>query len=566
MIRSLKVSNFAVVDEAAVDFGPGLTVLTGETGAGKSILVDALGLLVGGRAAPDVIREGATEAVVEVTLERTSTLAARLEELGLPDLGDEVVVRRVVGAGSKSRVHVNGSLATVGVLGRLMRGVIDVAGQSEHVGLFDPATHLALIDAAGGHQEQVARCEEAWGKIKAVDAKLAALGGDASQVAARLEFLDFQLDEISRLAPKPGEDAALEAELKRLQSIDRLQRACAAAEEAVDGEGGAVAIAGRALASVQEAEKLDPGVSAARQSLTAALAELDAASRALSRYASGLEADPGRLQEVDERLDALRRLCRKHQTHLEGLFEKRQKLQAERDDLSSRGERRTALELELGTLREQAYQRAMALRTARLRASRTLSRAVKEGLLALAMPFASFEVQVDVGPLGPSGVDQVTFLFSANAGEPPRPLHKVASGGEASRLLLAVKAALLDADDDGVSVFDEADSGVGGAVADAVGLLLKKLSGRRQVLCVTHLPQVAAWADQHLLVKKAVARGRSRSRVEPLEEAAERERELARMLSGAQVSKEALGAARSLLKGARSARRVRRAEAAAAAG
>jgi DNA repair protein RecN (Recombination protein N) len=185
-----------------------------------------------------------------------------------------------------------------------------------------------------------------------------------------------------------------------------------------------------------------------------------------------------------------------------------------------------------------------------------LARAVKDGLLALAMPFATFEVQVDVGPLGPSGVDLVTFLFSANAGEPPRPLARVASGGEASRLLLAVKAALLDADDDGVSVFDEADAGVGGAVADSVGLLLKKLSGRRQVLCVTHLPQVAAWADQHLLVKKGVAKGRSRSRVEPLDAGEGRERELARMLSGAQVSREALGAARQLLKSARATRRT----------
>lgn len=561
MIRSLNVTNFAVVDESGVDFADGLTVLTGETGAGKSILVDALGLVVGGRAAPDVVREGATEAVVEATLDKTSTLAARLEELGLPDEGDEVVIRRVVGA--KGRVHVNGSLTTVGVLARLMKGVVDIAGQSEHVGLFDPATHLNLVDAAGGHQELVARCEEAWLKLRSVTTQLDALGGDAAQVASRLEFLDFQLDEIAALAPKPGEDVALEAELKRLQSIDRLQRACAAAEDALDGEGGAVAVAGRAMVALNEAEKLDAGVAAARASLTAALSELDAASRALSRYSAGLEADPGRLQEVDERLDAIKRLCRKHQVTLEGLMTRRGQLKAERDELASRGERRRELERVLATLREEAYQRAMALRTARLKSARALSRSVKEGLIALAMPFASFEVQVDVGPLGPSGVDQVAFFFSANAGEPPRPLHKVASGGEASRLLLAVKAALLDSDDDGVSVFDEADAGVGGAVADAVGLLLKKISARRQVLCVTHLPQVAAWADQHLLVKKAVAKGRSRSRVEPLGTGDDRERELARMLSGAQISAEALGAARRLLKSARVARRSRPREVAA---
>ena len=425
----------------------------------------------------------------------------------------------------------------------------------------EPAGHAGSPQV---HQEQVARCEEAWLNLKSVESQLNALGGDAAQVASRLEFLDFQLDEIASLAPTPGEDVALEAELKRLQSIDRLQRACSAAEDAIDGEGGAVAIAGRALAALNEAEKLDIGVASARSNLTAALSELDSASRALSRYAGGLEADPGRMQEADERLDAIKRLCRKHQATLEGLMERKAQLQAERDELASRGERRRTLEVEAGALRERAYERAMVLRTARLKSARTLARAVKDGLIALAMPFASFEVQVDVGPLCSSGVDQVAFFFSANAGEPPRPLHKVASGGEASRLLLAVKSALLDSDDDGVSVFDEADAGVGGAVADAVGLLLKKISGRRQVLCVTHLPQVAAWADQHLLVKKGVAKGRSRSRVEPLGDADEREHELARMLSGAQISREALGAARRLLKSARATRRARRPEVAAA--
>jgi len=544
------------VEEVEVGFGPGLTVLTGETGAGKSILVDALGLLLGTRADAEYVRTGADEAVVEAVFQRTPGLAVRLEALGLPDHGDEVVLRRVVGRAGRSKVHVNGALASVGVLGQLMRGELDIAGQHAHVGLFEPSTHRAVLDRCDGVGLALEAYRAAHAPLVALDLERQSLGGDGSAHDARAEFARFQLDELERLAPAPGEEAALEAERRRLAAVERL-RAAALESEALLGaeDAGVCTAAARAARMLEEAARTDPDLGEAATSVVSAAAALDDAVRSLRRYLDGLEADPERLSIVEERLDALRRLARKHTTDVPGLPARHEALRIECERLEGRRERLLALDAERSAAEARAWEAARALRRERERAARRLERALGSELGRLALPRAAFTVQLaprDV--LRADGADEVEFLFSANPGEPVRPLARVASGGEASRLWLALKRTSMACggpEEAATVVLDEADAGVSGAVADVVGRMVRAVASGRQVLCITHLPQVAAHADAHLLVEKTSSRGRTWSSVRVLDAGAPRTRELARMMSGAIVSSEALAAAEALVRAAR---------------
>ncbi len=552
MLQGLRISNVAVIEEVEVGFGAGLTVLTGETGAGKSILVDALGLLLGGRADADVIRAGCEEAAVEGVFACTPALAERLEALGLPHLGEEVLVRRVVGRHGRGKAYVNGSLVTVGVLARLTRGLVDIAGQHEHVSLFDPSLHRTLLDRYGELGEALALYGGHYAALQEVEERMEALGGDEARVRERAEFLRFQLDEILRLDPQPGEDEKLDVERRRLGGAQKLKRQAAEAELLLSGEeSSALETVGRALGLLQDAARCDTTLDPIVQSLGAAVAELEQTQRRLGRYAEGLESDPSRLAEVEERLDALKRLCRKHGASLEGVLHKRAELEAELSTLENRQEILERLERERQAAEVRARESATGLSRARAACAGRFALGVREGLAGLALGKAAFEVRVAPGQvLRPEGVDEVEFFFSANPGEPPRPLARVASGGEASRLLLALKRALADSDGCGSYVLDEADAGVSGAIADVVGRMIKEVSGYRQVLCITHLPQVAAYADAHLLIRKGLKAGRTVSEVVPLTAGAERTQELARMLSGVEVTREALGAAEALVRSA----------------
>jgi len=551
MLQSLRLSCFAVVDEAEVSFGPGLTVLTGETGAGKSILIDALALLLGGRAEVEAVRAGAEEAVVEGVFERSEELRARLEELGLPDLGNELTIRRVIGRNGRGKTHVNGAMVGVGVLGRLMRGLVDLAGQHEHLALFDPSRHVELLDNSGGEKIAKAKASfaEGWAQVLKHQASLSELGGDEASVVSKREFLRFQLEEIDRLKPRAGEDVELEAEHRRLASTEKIRQWSSGARELLSGiDGGALDACGKALAMVSEAAKVDASLAAVEACLKTAQVELQEASHALERHERTLESDPARLREVDDRLDALRRLCRKHATSLDGVLAKREALASELDVLERRAEIRTRVEAELATSKAEAQRRATELSKARGRAAKGLEKDVSSRLAALALGAARFSVHLEPAPLGSSGADAVELFFSANAGEPERPLAKVASGGEASRLMLALKAALAVGSESRCFVLDEADAGVGGAVADVVGRLIRELAAQRQVLCITHLPQVAAHASAHLKVVKAERDGRTSTGVVVLGKAADRSAELARMLSGLTVTKEAHRAAQALMR------------------
>lgn len=551
MLLALRIANFSVVEELEVTFGPGLTVLTGETGAGKSILVDALGLLLGGRADADVIRTGEDEATVEALLEGSSVLLERLGQRGLPRLGVEVSLRRIIQRGGRGKAYVNGALVTVGVLAELMRGVMDIAGQHEHVGLFDADRHRVLVDEFGQLAPLMEPFITAFEDLAALDAKAEALGGDERLAQERIEFLRFQGDELEKWSPQPGEDVKLEHERRRLMGAHKLQEVTRVAEGFLcTQDGSAVELVGRALGLCLDGLKIDAALSPVVSSLQNALADLEDAGRTLSRYSEGMESDPARLAEVDERLDALRTLCRKHRTDLPGLLTRQAEIASERTGLENRQVSLDLLLSERLAAQAKAQTQAAALTQGRKAAALKLATAVRTGLARLAMPRASFEVRVEpCNALKATGADAVEFLFSANPGEALKPLRKVASGGEASRLLLALKGALVAVDGCDTYVLDEVDAGVSGGVADVVGQMVRDVSRNRQVLCITHLPQVAAYADAHLRVEKRQSSGRTASRVTLLKPD-DRTEELARMLSGVKVSPEAVGAAQALLRSA----------------
>jgi DNA repair protein RecN (Recombination protein N) len=575
MLTTLRLSGFAIVDQLEVRFGPGLNVLTGETGAGKSILVNALHLALGGRMGADVLREGADEAVVEALFELPAEhpVFARLAEAGVPRPGPggdaELLVRRVATRGGRGRAFVNGALCTVGMLEAALRGVVDVSGQHEHVSLLDPATHVSLLDAfAGidapdgrGEPPLLARYREAHAALAALVRERDALAEDEGERARRADYLAFQLRELDAADPRPGEDEALDAERRVLASAERLREAARAAEaHAYGAEGSASERLAQAARALGDAAALDRRLEGPLALLRSAAVEAAEAGRELARYADALGGDPDRLREIEERLDLLRALARKHGGSLAGAIARRAQMQEEVAAATGGAERLQALAGEIEARGKAALALAAALGRARAEAARTFCRTVRAELEALAMgrcqveiAFPPPEAGVAFGgrTLAPCGAERAEILIAPNPGEPARPLARIASGGELSRLLLAVKRTLARKDPVSTYVFDEVDAGIGGAVAESMGRVLSEVAQGRQVLCVTHLPQVAAFADRHHRVEKRVASGRTRAEVVLLETEDERRREVARLMAGQTVTASAVEHAGALIAAAR---------------
>jgi DNA repair protein RecN (Recombination protein N) len=615
MLTTLRISGFAIVDAIDVRFGPGLNVLTGETGAGKSILVNALHLVLGGRMSGDVLRDGADEAVVEALFELPAAhpALARLEAAGLPVGGGErrssrvglgagadperppattdsceLLVRRVAARGGRGRAFVNGALCTVSMLEGALRGTVDISGQHEHVSLLDPATHLGLLDGFAGvdgdspsdgtalrdtparERGPAARTEleplllryrAAHAALAALVRERDALAADEGERARRADYLAFQLAELDRADPAPGEIEKLEDERRVLASAEKLREAARAAEALAYGEeGSASERVGQAARALAEAALLDRRLEPTLALLRSAAIELEEAGRELGRYADGVGGDPERLAEVEDRLGLLRTLARKHGGSLEQAVARRAEMREELSRLRGGGERLGALAAEIAERGQGAAKLARDLTRARAKAARGFSEAVRRDLEGLAMGRCRIEVAlvppeggipVEGDTLGPDGAERAEILIAPNPGEPPRPLARIASGGELSRILLAVKRTLSRKDPVATYVFDEVDAGIGGAVAEAMGRVLAEVSRGRQVICVTHLPQVAAFADRHHRVEKLVTAGRTHAAVSLLEEEDDRRREVARMMAGSTITDAALEHAGALIHAAR---------------
>jgi DNA repair protein RecN (Recombination protein N) len=586
MLRHLRVTNFAILSDVELELGRGMNVLTGETGAGKSLIVEAVNLLRGGRASADIPRAGADEAVVEAIVEVPEDLRARiastLEAAGLPPAdGEEVFIRRVIQRGGRSRTYVNGALTTAARLAELGALLVDLSGQHQHQGLVDPGRHLDILDVFGEAGGQVAAMDEAWRELARCDAAQAALGGDERMREARVDYLRFQLEELEGAALKPGEDRAIEIERARLASVDGLQSAARAAEEALyGGDGSARDRVAAAVRELERARKTDPTLDPVARQVAEIEMLLDDAADQLRTYADRLEGDPERLAALDERLALIRRLVRKHGgaargaagsaeasnskdsrarpagTSLEsidGLIAKATELRIELDELVGRDERLAEVAAERARAEAAAVSAASALTARRRRAASALEKEVAAALGELGMGSARLSVVVESRALGPRGADRVELMLASNKGEDTRPLAKVASGGELSRIMLALKLALRRADDVATYVFDEVDTGIGGATAQVVGTQIRAvadLESGRQVLCVTHLPQIAAFADHHFHVEKTEIAGRTETHVRRLT-ATQRKDELARMLGGHATSKAKAHAAELLAEAAR---------------
>ncbi|MHB8416427.1 MAG: DNA repair protein RecN [Myxococcales bacterium] len=547
MLAALRIERFATIDALEVDFGPGLTVLTGETGAGKSILVDALHLALGGRAQAEVVRTGCDEATVEAVFGAGPGIRARLEELGLPS-GDELLIRRVVHRAGRSRVWVNGALCTVSILEQLARRLCDISSQHEHVSLLDPACHLDLLDAHGGLLEARAGAAAAYQRFAALARERQALSTDDAERARRADYLRFQIQEIDELDPKAGEEDALAGERAVLASAAKIQALAESAEALLySGEGAAAERTAAATTRVAELAALDPAFAPMHRALASAVAEIEEAARELSGAARHRREDPERLAAVDDRLAALRKLARKHGGDVANVLARRAAMAQELSGVLGHAGRLAELSAEEETARAEATALATALSGLRREAAARLSSAVQRQLGKLGMGKSRLELRLEAAPLGPRGADEAELYFSANPGEAPRPLARIASGGELSRVMLAFKRAGAATDPVDIYVFDEVDSGIGGPTAQVVGRMLKEVARERQVICITHLPQIAAFADRHLAVRKVVQRGRTLSEVRALDEGAERCQEVARMLGGEELTPIALQHARELL-------------------
>lgn len=580
MLRHLRATNFAILSDVEIEFGPGLNVLTGETGAGKSLIVEAVNLLRGGRASADIPRAGADEAVVEATIEIPEDLRARvadvLEQAGLPPAeNDEVLIRRIIvrakaGGGSdgakdpdragrssasRGRCYVNGGLTTAARLAELGALLVDLSGQHQHQGLVDAARHLDILDGycrVGGEVADFASAMTgAWEELARCEAAVSALDTDERAREARLDYLRFQLDEIDAANVQPQEDAELEVERVRLASAEMLQSGARLAEERLySGDGCARDLIAAAARELDRGARTDHALASVRKQLGEIETLIDDAADQLRSYADKLERDPARLAIVDERLALVRQLARKHGGSVEAMLAHAVKL---RDEFASLAHHDTALaqaKTERAAAEAAAIVCAAALTKLRTGAAAKLEKEVGAALADLGMAAAKVTVVVEPRPLGPTGADHVELVLASNAGEPPQPLAKIASGGELSRIMLAVKLALRSADEVATYVFDEVDAGIGGATAQVVGVQIRAVAEHRQVLCVTHLPQIAAYADYHFHVEKAEVAGRTETRVRLLMGNARKE-ELARMLGGQATSKAKAHAAELLTEAAR---------------
>jgi DNA repair protein RecN (Recombination protein N) len=537
MLRFLSIRHLAVIDRLELELGQGLTVLTGETGAGKSILVGAVGLLVGGRASADLVRTGEDAAVIEAAFEG-------------PD-GREIILRREISAQGRSRAFIDGALATSAALRVLSETLVDLHGQHEHQVLLDPSSHVDVLDTYAGTDEErraVAEAFGAWQKVRTESERFAAARRESS---ARADFIAFQLAEIDRAAPKPGEDEELTATRQVLASADKLQRLCADAYQALyesdQAALGSLAVVWKKVGELAGIDERFAPYAGARDSIKPALEDL---AYFLRSYAAGIDASPARLQEIEDRLAALERLKKKYGPSLADVIRRGDELRQDMQNLEHGAERAVELDAALAAARSEYIDRSRTLSERRRTASPIFCRTLERSLADLAMAGTRCDVRFVDAESDASwtdrGVEQAEFYISPNPGEDLKPLARIASGGELSRIMLALKT-LGSTDAPGKTlIFDEVDTGVGGAVADVVGTRLQHLSGRFQVLCITHLPQIAAHGRWHLRISKSVKQGRTTTGVERLDAAA-RQEELARMIGGSDVSSVVRASAREML-------------------
>jgi DNA repair protein RecN (Recombination protein N) len=549
MLINLTITNFAIIDRLEVQFEEGFNVLTGETGAGKSIILDAFGLLLGDRARPDLVRAGASEATVEALFDLTGRvdILQAFITAGF-SVDDELVLRRIVQSSGRSRAYVNGNLVTLAQLQPLSELLVTVCGQHEHQSLLQRNVHLTVLDRFGNLDEPLRLYRESYGQMKKIAQKLECLEDAERDRQQRLDFLQHQADEITSAHLLPGEEEKILAERLLLQNAERLEGVTRGGYVSLYEDNGSVCeVLGGLVSELQSVGEVDPELSELAKTVQHSLFELEDVSTRLRSYLGRIVFEPNRLEVIEERLATLTRLKRKYGPAVEEIMGLLENFEQEIAELKNMQETRENLSEELTTRSAESWALGEVLSAVRKQAAKALEEELLREMASLAMPGASFEVAfAELDSPGPDGHERIEFMVSSNPGEPLMPLAKVASGGELSRMMLALKRLAPEADSVPTVIFDEVDAGIGGVAATAVGRKLQAVSRTSQILCVTHLPQVAAFADHHHRVVKRELDGRTLTAMEHLEHD-ERVQEMARMLGGATVTDQTLLHAKELI-------------------
>ena len=556
MLLELRVENYAVIDSLVIEFAPGLNLLTGETGAGKSILIDALALLLGDKASSEVIRHGAEKAVVSAVFEAGGRGFSRiLDENGIESEDGQIIVKRELTAGGKGRVFVNNQPGTVALLKQLAPALASIHAQNENILAFDAAARLALLDTyAANHllEQEVAQKFEAWSSLRQ---RLLDLERDEQDRLRMTDLWSFQKKEIDAAHLQAGEDQKLETEKRVLANAEKLQSAAMGAYDLLyDSESSVVSHLALARKHLEELSRFDSKFQEALASLESAKAATEDVSDTVRDYAEAIDASPERLAQVEDRLALFDRLKRKYGSSVDAVIAYGEDVARKLNEVENREEVLKKLKAELAAASDDYLASARAISRRRYTAARDLQKLVEAEINQLAMK-SQFRIEVSGSDESenwtPSGFDNVSYLIATNPGEPMKPVEQIASGGELSRVMLALKATVeskrVKSDPQKTLVFDEIDSGIGGRAAEAVGKKLKSLARAHQVLCVTHLPQIASFADHHYLIEKKSVAGRTKTSVRLLD-SSERTEEIARMLSGAKLTETSRQHAEQLLK------------------
>ncbi len=563
MLEFLKVKNIALIDEIEIEFGDGLNLLTGETGSGKSIIVDSLGTLTGDRISSDLIKSGQDSARIEglFSVVLTSELRQNLSDFGIDYEGEkttEIIVRRELSTSGKNRVFINGQLTTQAALKQIGPLLATIHGQGEHTALFDPSNHLELLDAFADSENEREMTAKAYRQWNSVRSELEELRSADSQKLQLLDVLRFQIDEIEKAALKQGEDDELAEEKLRLNNVEKLSALSGDAYALLyDDESSTAATLDRAAKKVEELAQYDSRFSEYLESVKSAAAVIQDLAVTARDFGSHLEFSPQRLEQIEERLAEISRLTRKYGGSIGSVIEHLKHCEAKLESIETSDLREKELIAESKKLRNAYLESSLRLSKTRVEAAARFEKKVEANLKAVALEKARFAVNFatpskeqladeNFGGFSARGIDTVEFLFSANPGEAPKPLARVASGGEASRLMLILKTTSGSVERTSTSVFDEIDAGIGGRVAEAVGAKLKTLAATQQVLCVTHQPQVASKADKHFVIEKTTGKDRTTISVRELGPD-EKVEEIARMLAGEKITDAARENAREMI-------------------
>ena len=549
MLKTLYIENIAVIEKTTIDFSHGLNVLTGETGAGKSIIIDAINAIMGHRTSKDIIRTGESSAFVSAQFEDINMSAQNaLDELGFTLEDDVLIVQRTLSQNGKNVCKINGRPATVSMLRELSKHLINIHGQHESYELFSPETHLGYIDSYGGCGELILDYRAKYNEFKILQKKLNEANTDESERLREIDLLQFQSKELFDADIQIGEEERLEAERTALMNVEKIASLLNKARMMLEGEDsdGGVESVDIAASAMQSAASYNPEYEELSNNLTDIYYNLRDCAEGISDAIDNLESDPERLEEIEERFDLLNRLTRKYNCPADELPDLAEQMQSRLEELLNYDKNRDDLIDACEKAEAEAFKKAEELSAKRQTAAKTFAENVREEMRFLNMPNVELIPQFQTTGLTSDGIDKVELLISANPGETPRPVAKIASGGELSRMMLAIKTVLAATDDVDTLIFDEVDTGISGSAAEKVGLKLKEVSKDSQVLCVTHQAQIAALADYHYLIDKRVDSGRTFTVVTELDRDA-RVRELARIIGGVNITQAAISHAEDML-------------------